>query len=84
MEAETKEFLLAEYNALRAEILDVAKEVSKNENPALIVSGAFWSWLAAQVHNAPYLCLFSWLPLALTWLLFHKAKVTRCEIYRLQ
>jgi hypothetical protein len=37
------------------------------------VTGAFWSWVAAQVHNAPYLCLFSWLPLALTWLLFHKA-----------
>jgi hypothetical protein len=39
----------------------------------LIVTGAFWSWVAAQVHNAPYHCLFSWLPLALTWLLFHKA-----------
>ncbi len=39
----------------------------------LIVTGGFWSWIAAQVHNAPYLCLFSWLPLALTWLLFHKA-----------
>lgn len=75
MQQERKEFLLAEYKALREEVLDAVREVPKNERLALISSGAFWSWFAIQVPHNPYLVLvIPWLPLGLTYLLHRRAK----------
>ena len=69
---EEKEFLLAEYPALREEILDALKDWRGTERYALAGAGAVWTWLGThQVHSG-----WAWgIPLvfALCGYLRHKA-----------
>ncbi|MFQ5545820.1 MAG: hypothetical protein ACE5FE_07575 [Acidiferrobacterales bacterium] len=70
MKTETRQYLLTEYPHLRAEILDALKEVPANEKWALVTSGAFWAWLASLTDQAKLIPTITWVPAALTFLLF--------------
>lgn len=65
MTPETKEFLLAEYSALRDEVLDALKQVPANERWAVVVSGAFWAWFASDPQHFTFALPIAWLPTVL-------------------
>ena len=73
MDENKKDFLKAEYAALRQEILDTLQEVPKNERLALVLSALFWSWFVIKVEDFNYLYFISWLPFALILLLYFRA-----------
>lgn len=68
-----RDFHLAEYTALRSEILDALKEVPANEKLALILSGALWGWLLSHVTESAYFGVSIWIPAVITFLLALRA-----------
>jgi hypothetical protein len=70
LSADAKEFLLAEYAHLRAEILDALHQVPANEKWALTISGLFWAWFGTDPSRAGHLQMAVWIPAVLIFLLF--------------
>ena len=52
--SESKEFILAEFNSLREEILARSARIRENERNALIICGAIWVWVAAGSWKTSY------------------------------
>lgn len=65
MTPDAKEFLLAEYAHLRAEILDALRQVPANEKWALTISGVFWAWFALSQSKLPHPLIVVWFPAVL-------------------
>ena len=70
MTPETKDFLLAEYAHLRAEILDALHQVPANEKWALTISGVFWGWFALYQCELPHPLMVAWFPAGFVIVLF--------------
>jgi hypothetical protein len=82
VKSETREFLLQEYVALREEILARIGEENRNENWALIVTGAIWGWLAVQDWQATMI-VAPFLPATLCSLFFLKGRAVTGRIVQL-
>ncbi len=70
MTAESREYLLHEYNHLRDEVLAALHDVSGNEKVAVLFSGAYWAWIFAKTEHLGHGAVFAWIPSCLVLLLF--------------
>lgn len=74
MDSNSSQYLIAEYSALREEILDLCKQIPANEKWAIVVSGVFWAWFATnqqQMNELGWLVI--WIPLVLNIVLLLRA-----------
>lgn len=86
MTPDSRAFLLAEYAALRGEVLGALEDVAGNEKLALLASAGCWGALAVAPQGGTGVALLRWLPLALTALMFFRwrgleNKFTTCGAY---
>jgi hypothetical protein len=83
--AETKEFHLKEFQALRDEIMASFRELRFMERAAILGPVASYSWLATQsgsIKDPTMLVVAWWLPALLIWFLMRRYRVTYNEILR--
>lgn len=78
-----KEFHLEEYNALRLEIMQHAAANTSVEREALIGSVAIYSWGLSQSVPPMYVALIFFLPLALTYMSWMRARTHGAQIFTL-
>jgi len=74
MNEKDKDFLLAEYNHLKDEILDMNRLVPLNEKWAVVVSGVSWAWLAINHKDLPLKAVIVWIPFVLVTVLFLRSR----------
>lgn len=70
MKPDAYNYLLLEYAHLRDEVIAALKEVSSNEKLAVLMSAAFWAWLAANHEPADPVGVGVWIPSFLAILFF--------------
>lgn len=86
MTPDSHAFLLAEYAALRGEVLSALEDVAGNEKLALLASVGYWAVLGVTSPGIAGAGCQPWLPLGLTGLLFFRwrgleNKFTTCGAY---
>jgi hypothetical protein len=70
MNAATREFLVHQYDHLRAEVLAALNDVSGNEKFAVLLSGAYWVWIVSNPNYPAPTPVVAWIPSCLVLLLF--------------
>jgi hypothetical protein len=76
----TDEFLLAEYQALRDEIITLIKEMRLLARYSVIASGGLWAWLLTNGTAKPYYHMLAYLPALITLVLSIYGPVTASQI----
>lgn len=82
LEQDAKDFLLAEYSALRSNFQSHVGQIVTDQQLGLAVTGAFWTWVAT--HKVDWgLHYLVWIPAALCVLFFLKWLVFHFSLMRL-
>lgn len=86
-----RDFLLAQYESLRAEQLQKISECSSVTRFALIAHGAIWTWLATNRGDLQSFDLGKWVPILLSllfvglyWTLRRDVKIIGAKIAQLE